>query len=476
MAETAAIGRGDGGVLARLGALRLLPWQRLGTVQGAVLVMLAAMVLVLDSVLIPFHAADDDDHFSAAYAAAHFHFGPVRSPDPAVSSGGYVDAALPGVIERNYHAVRLGTKPVLEPTRWQGREVFHPTPLTTYLPLVYLPQIVAIRAGEAAGASVETTIHLARAANGLAALALVGLALVLLPEGLGVLVLLLFSLPKWLQLFASNSADPIDNALVAVLLGFACAALQKGEGRTFSSRHWALAALGLLALGGARPPLLALALPLVLAAWRGRSRFGIAAVVGACVVALGWWAHAMPAMHDARTPVTGTFGEKLSQFVFHAPQMLVETLSARGIYYAATFVGEMGYGDGRTGHFYPLPLWVYPLAAVMLGLCVAGLGAGERRLRLDPLASGALVVAALAMVGGIFFSMALGCTNLGEMVIEGVQGRYLLAPLVLLAAAAAGAMPPLPAAAARARALLPLFLTCNFALMAGLGIELYWRW
>lgn len=472
MAQAAIGERGRG---LRLGVVRLLPWRRLGAMQGAVLVMLAAMVLVLDSVLIPFHAADDDDHFSAAYAAAHLHLGPVRSPDPAVSSGAMVDAALPGVIERNYHAVRLGTKPVLEPTQWTGRETFHPTPLTAYLPLVYLPQIAAIRAGEAAGASVETTIHLARVANGLAALALVGLALALLPEGLGVLALLLFSLPKWLQLLASNSADPIDNGLVLVLLAVALRGLQEGgAGPRFKTRHWVLAALGLLVLGGARPPMLALALPLALAAWRERNRPGIAAIVSSCVAALGWWAWTMPAMHDARTRVTGTFAEKLAQFVFHGPQMLAETFAARGLYYGATFVGEMGYGDGRTGHFYPLPLWVYPLAAVLLGLGVAGLG--ERRFRLDPLARAALAVAALAMLGGIFFSMALGCTNLGAMVIEGVQGRYFLAPLVLLAAVAAGWMRPVPAAAARARGLLPLFLTCNFALMAGLGLELYWRW
>ncbi|HET9630395.1 MAG TPA: hypothetical protein VFP14_13030, partial [Novosphingobium sp.] len=62
---------------------------RLSGFAKAMLALLAGAILVLDFLFIPFHAADDEEHFPLAYAAAHFHLGPVPSPDPRTSSGTY---------------------------------------------------------------------------------------------------------------------------------------------------------------------------------------------------------------------------------------------------------------------------------------------------------------------------------------------------------------------------------------------------
>jgi len=447
-------------------------WPRRLRLHGALLLLLAGMVLVLDSVLIPFHAGDDDDHFSAAYAAAQGHLGPERSVAAVRTTSSWIDPAIPAFARSNFHATRLVSRPDLRPTAWTGRDELLPVPLSSYMPLVYLPQIAAIKLYRGAGASLQATIHAARVANGLAALAIIGLALIMLPETLGLFVLVLIGLPKWMQLFASNSADPMDVAIAMAVLAFCCRA--QTAARPPAGWHFALAALGVMALGGARPPLLAMALPLAWAAWHHRSWRGLAATGTAVALCLAWWASVLPYVRDARTPVTGTFAEKTIQFAVYWPTMIAQTLAERGQFYLATFVGEMGYGDARSGQFYALPLWSYAIAGLIIALGLAALG--DRHFRSGRATTAVHALTGLAVIGGIFLSLAAGCTNLGEMTIQGVQGRYFMIPLAVLAAAGAGALPPVDRAAALLRQVLPLYLLCNFTMMAGLGIVLYWSW
>lgn len=444
-----------------------LPFTRL---QRTMLVLLVGAILVLDSLFIPFHAADDEDHFAIASAAAHFHFMPVPAPDPSVSSGNYVDAALPGVIRRNYHAVRLEARPDIGRTPWAGREVYFPIPASVYLPLAYLPQMLAIRAGEAVGATIETTIYAARVTNGLTALAIIAVALAFLPEAVGLFVLVLLSLPKSLQVFASNSADPVIHALTIALMAFVWSALKSERGPR--PWHYGLAGLALLTLAGIRPPLAALGLPLAYAALHRRSGWGLAAAVGGVALAGAWWKLVLPIHHDLRLPVTGAFADKVMVFATHWPVMIYETLAQRGLYYWFAFIGELGYGNAGTGAMQPLPLFVYPVAMAVLALAFAALG--DARTRLPAPAPAVFGLTAIAVAFGVFFTMALGCTSLGETVIVGVQGRYFMTAVLLAAMAAATGLPR----ATRAREVLvrvmPAFLAFNFAVMAAAGFRLYW--
>lgn len=439
--------------------------------QLIMLAILAVMSLVLDSVFMQFHAADDEDHFGIAYAASHFRFGPVPSPDPALSSGSYVDAALPGVVQRNFEAVRLAAKPVRTSTAWTGRQIYMPLPATVYLPLAYTPQMIAIRLGEAAGLTVETTIHMARVANGLTALAIIAAALAFMPETIGLFVLVLLALPKSLQVFASNSADPMIHAITIALVAFFCrAAIADWKPKSW---HYAAAGLGCLVLGGVRPPLAALGLLPLYVAVRRRNPVGMAMAGVAMVLAVGWWAYVMPFLYDTRCQAAGTLGDKVGMFASHGVQMFAETLSTRGFYYWAGFIGEIGYGDARTGYFRSLPLWTYGFASVTLVLGLASLGARELRMATTEKVVPAAV--ALIVVIGIFFALSVGCTIYGSRIIEGVQGRYFVTPLLLLTIPAAALLPPSDGIGKLLRYALPVFLVANFAMMTAIGIQLYAR-
>lgn len=438
--------------------------------QKSLLLIWTLGVLVLNFVFIPLHIADDDDHLGIAYAAAHFRFGPEPTPDPNVSSGTWVDAAIPEFVRKNFDAAHLQAPPQPSRTKWTGRQVYHPLPASVYLPIVYLPQSIAVRLGEATGMSVEQTINLARVANGLTAIAIVALAIGLLPEGLGVFALILLFLPKSLLVFASNSADPIDHAITIAIVAFFCRVLTTPwQPKPW---HYALASLGVLALGGVRPPLAAIGLLVLYAAWHRRSGSGMALALAGMILSLAWWGLVLPTYHDLRCPVTSTITEKALHFVTNSPALMTETLAVRGSYYWGSFIGELGYGDARVGYFRPLPMFVYALATVILVLGFAALG--KVRLAISPLARWTAIIAALSMIAGIFFSLSIACTAFGAPVIEGVQGRYFVTPLLLLAVAGAALLPRQELCERLVRKALPLFLLVNLAVLVTAGIRLYW--
>jgi uncharacterized membrane protein len=429
--------------------------------------LVGACLLVINAVFIPLHAGDDEDHFALAYAASHFRIGPTASPDPAISSGTFVDAAIPRVVERNFAAVRLQAPPKPGKTHWSGEQVFVPLPASVYLPVVYVPQAIAIRIGEAAGLSVETTIYLARVANGAAALVIIAAALAFLPSLFGIFVLILLSLPKSLQLFASNSADPMSYAIALAILAFFYHA-QKSE-LTPRLWHFAIAGLGVIALAGMKPPLAAVGFLPAFVAFRSRSWIGFALSVLAIMFALGWWATVLPSLHDARCPVDGSFREKISAI---GPTLIGNTLVQRGAFYWATFIGELGYGDARIGALRILPTWVYFTATVMLSLAFVSQGDPRSWIGKWPCIILALIAAAIA--AGIFLSMSVACTASGATIIEGVQGRYFVIPVLLVALAFGAALPRRSLIAKFIHYWLPVFLLSNCAVMTTQGLKLYW--
>lgn len=432
--------------------------------------LIAAAILALDFIFIPLHSGDDEDHFAAAYSFSHMHAGPAAPPDPSLSSGGYVDAAIQQAVARTFWVVRLRDHPATPGhISWTGRQVFQPMPGTVYLPLIYAPQAAAIRLGEAAGWTVEATINAARIANGLAALGLVALAVINLPGGLAAFLLVLLSLPKTLTLFASNSADPIILGVTACLVAFVVrAAASDWRPRAW---HFAIAATGVVILGGVRPPLAALGLLLGYVAVRKRSTPGLLLAVLSVLIPAIWWASVLPQFHDARCPTNGGMAQTIGFFAQQGPALLVRTLEERGGYYLLTFIGELGYGDARVGHLVALPAWIYPAALVMLAL---GVASGSRRPASPRVDAMALTGVGAVIAAGIFFSLAMACTGAGAAIVGGVQGRYLVVPVLLAVIGLGALLPRFDAAAKLLRIALPVFAATSAGLLIFEGFQLYW--
>jgi hypothetical protein len=389
--------------------------------------LFAPLVVLLAYLYPPFIAPDDDEHFARAYIAS-------RGELIATQPGGYVDAALVSVFAVEFWHARDPVKfrTGAGPTDWTGREVYRHSVAAYYLPILYAPQVVAIWAGRGLGLDVQETVRLARIANGLSALGLLGAAVASLPEALGTLVLTLMALPRTMLHFASNSADGLLLALCALLIALTLRLLTGGDRPT--PWVWVLAGLGVVAIGGVRPPLVIFGAVTGWAALRKGEWSGLAISVASVLVICGWWAWVMPRFSDGRcgsaAPLTILLGDPLG--------LLGRTIEAHGLYYLLSFVGEIGWGSGPDGLLTPLPAVVYVVA--LIALLLAAVNAIGSAGKVKPLDRAAVVGAALVLAVGVMVALAVACTKNGSQVIGGVQGRYFVQPLLLIGLASLGLM------------------------------------
>lgn len=447
-----------------------------GALAVAVTLLLWALLLVLAQRIPPFQSPDEHSHVARAHALSRGEV--LLHTPPGESSGVRVDRGLIALLEVYFPlvpdaALRLtpSQQQAAQALRWSGDEVFLAVPGTGwYLPPIYVPVAAGLALGRVLDLPVKTSHDLARAFALSASLLVLVAALRL--HAAGPLVLLLLAMPMSLFQWLSPTIDGLAHALT---VWAACAFLRlraDADADTYArapprrALAWAwLAVLALLA--GTRPymlPLLGLPLALHGRAW-GRLR-AAAVVVGLAVV--GWYLWAAGAVVDLRVARSGGLGDVLRHYaadpadlwrVVSATLGDVETLR----FYGRSFVGVLGWLDTL------LPAWAYPVlgaALAVVALLSAVRGTAGR-------SGGWLLLCALACVPLIFAAMLAGWTPLPAQRIEGVQGRYFIAPALLAAAAlapvaaaadatawrrAAGALAWAAAAAGAAAAVVALWL------------------
>lgn len=301
------------------------------------------------------------------------------------------------------------------------------------IPIGHLPQALGLRVGRALGLSALGELYLARFANLAASVAVVALAISVIPFGKMVL-LVVGLLPMTIQQFASLNYDGLHIGLCFLFIAYALRLSVAPERPAPPGRLAALAALGLLAFnvkfGYVGLALLVFVLPPEAFATRRRYWLSTLGFVAANVL-VSWAAY---------TYLSGTGGDgspgqpgvnasvQVSQAAASPaqfPLILITTLYVDLHYYLETFLFKPGWLRKS------LPPWWYLslLAGTFLLLRneteTVPLTRRQRFVLLGVFAVNFLVV---------FFSMYVNWTKVGEGRIEGVQGRYLLgvAPLAIL--------------------------------------------
>ena len=422
---------------ARSGALDRRPAEE--TARAAVFsaaLVLAAFVTGLATP--PFQSPDEFDHLKRAYLLSQGEW-LLSAPPPSAAwegSGGDIDR---GLLDYMGLYQRLPFDPEAKVDRatferaavvaWGGGEAFSPAPGTGYyLPVIYLPQALALGLGNAAGISVDASYGLARLSSLLLAALCLFEALRRWRPSLLQLVLLL--LPMTVFQWASASIDALSTAmglLAAVLV------LEQARRREPASvrRFLAVSALVVVVVGCRIQMAPLLLLPLVVAwGWGGRRWLGLApgfAVAGWVLLALGTTQHPMMASMSVTDKLLA-----YAQDPLHVGAVLATTFTTSSIvdFYWHSFVGLFGWLDA------PLSEAAYAAFAVILGvastwsLLFAGWNDVAR-------ARAAVALIALASALLIPLLLLLMWTSFDSPVVDGVQGRYFLLPALLLAAALA---------------------------------------
>lgn len=433
------------------------PARRDALAVAAALLLAWLAAIVLAQRIPPFQSPDEHSHVARAYALCR---GQVLLNTPAgQSSGVMVDRRLADLMHAYMPLVPDASLRLTEAQqqaaralRWSGDEGFLQIPGTGWtLPAIYAPAAAALCLGRALDLPVKASHDLARTFTLTAALAVLLAAARLHP--LGATVALVWALPMNLFQWFSPTIDGLSHALV---LWAGCAFLRLrgavgGAGGAPGIGPWSAPRppgawlawlwLAVLALLAATRPYMGPMLLLPLLLWRAPQGRALAAgAVLAIAAVLTWTAWAAGAVVDQRVARTHGLGEVLAHYLA-SPGELVRIVAATlgdeatRAFYGRSFVGVLGWLDTV------LPLWAYPaLAAALAATAALALARGG-----GAAGGGWLAACALACVPLVFLAMLLGWTPLPAARIEGVQGRYFIAP-ALLAALALAPAPRVPAA------------------------------
>ncbi len=308
--------------------------------------------------------------------------------------------------------------------RWSGpKDHVNFQGIAQYGPFLYLPQVIGVLFGRLAGISLARTLVAARVINGFAACVVGFLALSICRRGRALTFAALL-LPMTLSQFGSASQDALLISLSILAVAMASRALS--EQRPAGTAEFAVFAFIVVATTLARPPQFALAFlaPACVGqrdpAWRSKGL--IAAVAVGTVI---FWMRILSGLTPPVLPelsLSGQFHRLLADPLL-LPTVMINSFAKDGLWLLKTLVGYLGWTDTL------MPHWYYRTAAG--ALIVALIAPGNRGPVLWP---GTLALLTfVALLTALCAALYVTWTPLGQATINGMQGRYILPVLPLLA-------------------------------------------
>ena len=386
----------------------------------------------------PFQVADEPIHFMRAAQIAEGDLVGTRFAQTLpggkteLTGGGSIDPALVAAatpffalpFHPELRAKRADWAPNIH---WSSKRALVSFPTANYPPFFYLPAAAGVLAGRELGLSVVQTLYLSRLLTGLVAVGLGALAIAI-AGGAAPWIFTILTLPMSLSLMASVSQD----ALLIACGALAGALLVRGIRQPAAAGGTLLAGLvvALSLVATARPPFGALALlPL------GLPRVQLWRRLVACLVVvistLAWARIAAVTSMTNYGTIVGADPAAQIQFMLHQPLLALKAIAAAltmSKAYLTEFVGMLGWMDTS------LPLYYYKIAAVMLVVAAAAAMLGTRGKRMT--AGNYLAIAAgVALASlGVFLVQYVAWTAPGHAIVDGIEGRYFLAPALAGAA------------------------------------------
>ncbi|WP_028232210.1 DUF2142 domain-containing protein [Paraburkholderia mimosarum] len=388
----------------------------------------------------PFQTPDSVVHFFRAIQVSEGHLLSERAGN---TSGGAIDESVVGFADIFHPMAAHPTvkyDPVMEARtvgrKWGGEKRLVGFPSSAIYPAyAYLPQAVTIAFARKVGISAPGTYRLVCVVDLLVSMALTVAAL-LLSRRTALWIFAIALLPSTLMLYSSVSQDAL--LLPACILLIAALDRAIFDGEPIGKARLFGAALVAVACITARPPYVGLLLlgfspALLWESAKGHYGFGrrtvwlITAVAASALVivacSLSAWAPVTPPRSEAG---------QIAWVLHHPleiPRVAWATLQHNGVFYYESMVGILGWLDT------PMHRDYYRVAALM-GVALAVATALERRGAAPTVRGVDRVVIALALLASvalIFAALYVSWTPVGQRIVDGVQGRYFLPLLPLLA-------------------------------------------
>ena len=388
--------------------------------------------LIIGTVTPPFQSPDEFEHITRAYLLTRGEV--VLSAPTGQSSGGLIDSGLARYMDM-YSQIpfRSDRKVMVEQIHsakkidWTGQYEFRPAlGMAYYFPGIYGIHALALKVGETFDMSVRNTYQLTR----VMLLIVISLALFfafrLMPPSFLTVILLL--LPMSLFQFGSASLDGIAAALAILVISIFLSSYRSVS--SINPRHLWIALLIWLLLASSRQQMFPMCLLLLVAGYKQKRYAYIASVVVGVLAVIGWRVLMLKTVVDGRVALGATSGQ-IILFYFQNPielfAVMVRTLSSPDVLrgYFSSFIGLLGWLDT------PFPgaeykyFFLMMIPFVMMSFDWNGWTkyTAERLL---------LVCGALCAIFIVFLAMLVNWTPHPAVVIDGVVGRYLLVPALMI--------------------------------------------
>ncbi len=412
------------------------------TASGRTSLWVISLILVIgiffSALIPPFQSPDEPAHVMRAYLLSR---GAIILDAPeGNSSGGMIDTglaaygsafeALPFKSERKLSIDEIESAKTI---KWTGKKEFRSIAGTGfYFPLSYMPQAIGLATGEMLGLNIDTSYLLARFMS-LATLALILFAAFKVYP-VNPLAIAFLVIPMSVFQFASASLDGITTALAV----FAIALFLRitVEKKNVNSRLFYALAVSVALVATSRAHLLPLlALVLVASFYIQKKKFYYVSAF-AVVFVLGWTVIASKTTVGFGS-IVGASTTSVALFYIKNPlalfEVLIATFSNADLvqFYRESFLGVLGWLDTR---FSTKTYNFLFICTVLIGL----LSVSIKNLKTEWVPRVALLFCAIASIFLIFFALLITWNKHPASLIQGVQGRYFLVPMIMIAYAISG--------------------------------------
>jgi uncharacterized membrane protein len=388
----------------------------------------------------PFQSPDEFDHIKRAYLLSK---GTIISDTPeGKNSGGLIDSGLTAYMsayevlpykpDRKLSIDEIGSANSIT---WTGIQEFSSLPgISYYFPAIYMPQAVGLALGEKLKLPIDTSYRIARF------MVLASIAVILFVAfniyHVNPLTIALLIIPMSVFQLSSASLDGISTALailsIAVFLRIAA------EKENASPWFFYTLTLSVVLIATSRPfllPLLALILTTCFYT-KNKKYFCFFAVAVFFVIA--WLGIAMKTTIDTRILV-GTSKSSVALFYIKNPLMffnvLMKTLSNSDLVrlWGNSFFGILGWLDTP---FSQKEYKFFYICTILIGL----LSVSVKNLKTEWIPRLLLLFSAVASILLIFIELLIAWNPHPASLIDGVQGRYFLVPMIMFAYAISGGL------------------------------------
>ncbi|MGZ5007129.1 MAG: DUF2142 domain-containing protein [Methylobacter sp.] len=390
------------------------------------------------SLIPPFQSPDEFAHIERAYLLSK---GTIILDAPGGKySGGLIDSGLlaymntydflPSKLDRRLSSEEINSAKTI---KWTGIKEFHENPGTGfYFPLIYTPQAIGLTIGDVLGLTVDTSYYLARF------FALASISLILFAAfniyPVNPLTIALLIIPMSVFQLSSASLDGISTAWAILSLStFLRIAKEK-----VNASPWLfyILTLSVILVATSRANLLPLLILIFAAAFYIKNQKLLYVSAFAVLFVLVWTATA------SKTTVgfidrSGAPTSSIILFYLKNPlaffEVLIATLSSNEHikFYRESFFGVLGWLDTRfSSKTYKL-LFLYTMLIGLFSVSV-------KNLKIDWVPRLVILLSALTSILLIFFALLVTWNRHPASVIDGVQGRYFLVPMIMIAYAISG--------------------------------------